>query len=152
MNHVMQAVDEQIALNALYHATYGNLPVGGVVEHWGVGDGYSAGFVDSLRPEGMGFRRGHFFMTEDPECLPRLGRSDSDLKLYEVSPVDAAGPFNYAWLDQLSWMNPARREDIDSVRSYWSKKKHPDVCGEEYLAKSMRVDRYLGSLGDTLGL
>ncbi len=162
MKHVLQALEEQIALNAFYHATQSKLPVGSVVEHWGSKvTSPRTDRIDELRPDNVPRRLSQFFLTDKPDCLPALGRdADQDLDLYEVTPVEGAvGPLNYGWLEatltsHLYEEGERGDEARERVRKYWAG-VYPTATGveclDEWLAKKIRVDRYVGKLSNYLG-
>ena len=149
-SYVLAAVDEHVALNAFYHATHSNLPVGKIIEHWGGSKDDNTDLVDRLRPERVRPRLDHFFLVDDPKCLPALGRDNENLTIYEVEPKDLVGPLNYGWLDGLSRIERPTRRHFDRVRRYWAGVSGEDSCKNEYIAERMLVKRELGTLGEYL--
>lgn len=149
MSHIDRLVDERIALNAFYHATYGRLPVGERVEHWGTNEVDEV--ADALRPAHVRRPRwGHFFMVKDLNCLPALDRGDPILDVYEVTPEKPEGPLNWGWLRSSTLRNIGPRKADEYVRNYWAGVPGPNPCLDEYLAEAVHVDRYVGNLGDIL--
>lgn len=109
-SHVIQAVDEQLALNAFFHGSPVPLQVGQVLEarcprpvnKWM--EPIEA-FVERYRPEGASSRRCAMYSADDLEQLSDLAPSRNHI--YEVEPIGPITQGDFAW--------------IGGSRHYWGK-------------------------------
>jgi hypothetical protein len=155
MNHVLQAVEEQMALNAFFHASDKPLQVGKTIVSRGSG-GWTPAVVNAARPKNTPPRTRHLFMTKDPKCVASeaLGQDFSQY-VYKVTPKRKVIKANWAHLDQVLECSSKRASKTArcapakvkaAAKAYWKGKPvRGKKCHDEYLTMSFRVDKLVRS-------